>query len=262
VAGRRPLVSGNWKMHHDHIEALHAVRDLGLRLKPDDVAQLDISVHPPFTDLRTVQTLVEKEGIPVALGAQHCSDEDAGARTGEVSPRMLARLGTRYVIVGHSERRRLFGMTDEAVAATLKAVLRHEMTPIVCVGESEEERAADKTEAKLEEQILAALEGLSPEQVAGLVVAYEPLWAIGTGQAASAIDAEDACVFIRSLVAKVAGDPAAAAVRLQYGGSVQGENAADFMAEPDVDGLLVGGASLQASSFLDVIRASAACYRS
>jgi triosephosphate isomerase (TIM) len=262
VAARRPLVSGNWKMHHDHIEALHAVRDLGLRLKPDDVAQLDISVHPPFTDLRTVQTLVEKEGIPVALGAQHCSDEDAGARTGEVSPRMLARLGTRYVIVGHSERRRLFGMTDEAVAATLKAVLRHEMTPIVCVGESEEERAANTTEAKLEEQILAALEGLSPEQVAGLVVAYEPLWAIGTGQAASAMDAEDACVFIRSLVAKVAGDPAAAAVRIQYGGSVQGDNATDFMAEPDVDGLLVGGASLQAASFLDVIRASAACYRS
>jgi triosephosphate isomerase (TIM) len=262
VAARRPLVSGNWKMHHDHIEALHAVRDLGLRLKPDDVAQLDISVHSPFTDLRTVQTLVEKEGIPVALGAQHCSDEDAGARTGEVSPRMLARLGTRYVIVGHSERRRLFGMTDEAVAATLKAVLRHEMTPIVCVGESEEERAANQTEAKLEEQVLAALEGLSPEQVAGLVVAYEPLWAIGTGQAASAMDAEDACVFIRSLVAKVAGDPAAAAVRLQYGGSVQGDNATDFMAEPDVDGLLVGGASLQAASFLDVIRASAACYRS
>jgi triosephosphate isomerase len=262
VAARRPLVSGNWKMHHDHIEALHAVRDLGLRLKPDDVDQLDISVHPPFTDLRTVQTLVEKEGIPVALGAQHCSDEDAGARTGEVSPRMLARLGTRYVIVGHSERRRLFGMTDEAVAATLKAVLRHEMTPIVCVGESEEERAAHTTEAKLEEQVLAALEGLSPEQIAGLVVAYEPLWAIGTGQAASAMDAEDACVFIRSLVAKVAGDPAAAAVRIQYGGSVQGDNAADFMAEPDVDGLLVGGASLQAASFLDVIRASAACYRS
>jgi triosephosphate isomerase len=261
VAARRPLVSGNWKMHHDHIEALHAVRDLGLRLKPEDVAQLDISVHPPFTDLRTVQTLVEKESIPVALGAQHCSDVDAGARTGEVSPRMLARLGTRYVIVGHSERRRLFGMTDEVVAATLKSVLRHEMTPIVCVGESEEERAANKTEAKLEEQVLAALEGLLPEQVAGLVVAYEPLWAIGTGQAASAMDAEDACVFIRSLVAKVAGDPAAAAVRLQYGGSVQGDNATDFMAEPDVDGLLVGGASLQAASFLDVIRAGAACYR-
>ena len=128
---------------------------------------VDVSVHPPFTDLRTVQTLVEKEGIPVALGAQHCSDEDAGARTGEVSPRMLARLGIRYVVVGHSERRTLFGMTDATVAATLRAVLRHEMTPIVCVGETEDERAAGKTEARLEEQVLAALEGLAPEVVGG-----------------------------------------------------------------------------------------------
>jgi triosephosphate isomerase len=262
VAARRPLISGNWKMHHDHIEALHMVRDLGLRLKPEDIAQVDVSVHPPFTDLRTVQTLVEKEGIPVLLGAQHCSDEDAGARTGEVSPRMLARLGTRAVIVGHSERRTLFGMSDATVAATLKAVVRHDMTPIVCVGETEDERAAGKTEARLQEQVLAALEGLAPEVVGGLVVAYEPLWAIGTGQAASAMDAEDACVFIRSMVAKVAGEPAAETVRIQYGGSVQAENAGDLMAEPNVDGLLVGGASLQAASFLDVIRACAACYRS
>src|SRR5580658_8478399 len=136
-------------MHHDHIEALHTVRDLGLRIKPEDVAPVDVSIHPPFTDLRTVQTLVEKERIPLALGAQHCSDEDAGARTGEVSPRMLARLGTTYVIVGHSERRTLYGMTDEMVSSTLKAVVRHEMTPIVCVGESEEERAAGRTEARL-----------------------------------------------------------------------------------------------------------------
>jgi len=249
-------------MHHDHIEALHMVRDLGLRLKPEDVAAVDISVHPPFTDLRTVQTLVEKEGIPVALGAQHCSDEDAGARTGEVSPHMLARLGTRYVVVGHSERRTLFGMSDATVASTLRAVLRHDMTPIVCVGETEEERAAGKTEAKLADQVLSALEGLSPEIIGGLVVAYEPLWAIGTGQAASAMDAEDACVFIRSLVAKTAGEPSAEAVRIQYGGSVQAENATDLMAEPNVDGLLVGGASLQAPSFVDVIRACAACYRS
>jgi triosephosphate isomerase len=249
-------------MHHDHIEALHLVRDLGLRLKPEDVAAVDVSVHPPFTDLRTVQTLVEKEAIPVSLGAQHCSDEDAGARTGEVSPRMLARLGTRYVVVGHSERRTLFAMSDATVAATSKAVLRHGMTPIVCVGESEEERLGGRTEAKLEEQVLAALEGLSPELVGGLVVAYEPLWAIGTGQAASATDAEDACVFIRSLVAKVAGEPAADTVRIQYGGSVQAENATDLMTEPNVDGLLVGGASLQAAAFLDVIRACGACYRS
>ena len=259
---RRPLVSGNWKMHHDHIEALHTVRDLGLRLKPDDVARVDASVHPPFTDLRTVQTLVEKEHIPVALGAQHCSDEDAGARTGEISPRFLARLGTTYVIVGHSERRTLFGMDDATVAATLRAVLRHEMTPIVCVGETEAQREAGRTQSVLEEQVLAALTGLAPEVLGGLVDAYEPIWAIGTGKAATAVDAEDACVFIRSLVGKLGGDEAAASVRIQYGGSVNGDNAADLMAEPDVDGLLVGGASLEAATFTDVIRASAACYRS
>jgi triosephosphate isomerase len=262
VTKRRPLVSGNWKMHHDHIEALHTVRDLGLRLKPDDVARVDASIHPPFTDLRTVQTLVEKEHIPLALGAQHCSDEDAGARTGEISPRFLARLGTTYVIVGHSERRTLFGMDDATVAATLRAVLRHEMTPIVCVGETEEQREAGRTESVLEEQVLAALTGLVPEVLAGLVVAYEPIWAIGTGNAATAADAEDACVFIRSLVAKLGGDEAAGSIRIQYGGSVNGENTADLMAEPDVDGLLVGGASLEAGSFTDIIRATGACYRS
>jgi triosephosphate isomerase len=262
TATRRPLISGNWKMHHDHIEALHMVRDLGLRIKPEDVAAVDASVHPPFTDLRTVQTLLEKEHIPVSLGAQHCSDEDAGARTGEVSPQMLARLSVTYVLVGHSERRTLFDMTDATVAATTKAVLRHDMTPIICVGESEEERQAGHTEAKLEAQVLGALEGLSPELVGRVVFAYEPIWAIGTGQAATPMDAEDACVFIRLMVAKVAGDEVAAGVRLQYGGSVSAENAADLVSEPNVDGLLVGGASLGAGSFLDIIRACGACYRS
>jgi triosephosphate isomerase len=166
------------------------------------------------------------------------------------------------VIVGHSERRTLFGMDDATVAATLRAVLRHEMTPIVCVGETEDQREAGRTESVLEEQVLAALSGLAPEVLAGLVLAYEPIWAIGTGKAATAVDAEDACVFIRSLVGKLGGDEAAAGVRIQYGGSVNGENAADLMAEPDVDGLLVGGASLDAAKFTDVIRASAACYRS
>jgi triosephosphate isomerase len=233
-----------------------------LRLKPEDVALVDVSLHPPFTDLRTVQTLVEKEGIPVSLGAQHCSDEDAGARTGEVSPRMLARLSTTHVLVGHSERRTLYGMDDATVAATVKAVLRHEMAPIVCVGESEEERAADRTESKLEQQVLAALEGLTPEQATRLVFAYEPIWAIGTGQAATAVDAEDACLFIRTMVAKTVGEAPAEAVRIQYGGSVNAENAADLMSEPNVDGLLVGGASLAAAGFLDIIRACGACYRS
>jgi triosephosphate isomerase len=249
-------------MHHDHIEALHLMRDLGLRLKADDVATVDVAVHPPFTDLRTVQTLVEKESIPVALGAQHCSDEDAGPFTGEVSPQMLARLGTSYVLVGHSERRNLFAMSDETVATTLRAVLRHHMTPILCVGESEEHRLRSQTESTLERQVLTALADLSPELVTGVVVAYEPIWAIGTGQAATAVDAEDACVFIRAMVAKTAGEAAADAVRIQYGGSVQAENCADLLSEPDVDGLLVGGASLQAASFLDIIRACGACYRS
>jgi triosephosphate isomerase len=232
---RRPLVSGNWKMHHDHIEALHTVRDLGLRLKPEDVAQVDVSVHPPFTDLRTVQTLIEGESIPVALGAQHCNDHDRGAFTGEVSPQMLARLGVRFVIVGHSERRQHFGMTDELVAATLRAVLRHEMTPIVCVGETEEERLAGGTEARLSAQLDAALRGLDAATVGGMVVA---------------------CLFIREKVGELAGAECGASVRVQYGGSVNPENAADLMAEPDVDGLLVGGASLDAAGFLEIVRSS------
>ncbi len=253
---RRPLVSGNWKMHHDHIEALHTMRDLGLRMKPEDVAQVDVSVHPPFTDLRTVQTLVEGESIPVALGAQHCNDHDRGAFTGEVSPQMLARLGVRYVIVGHSERRQHFGMSDELVAATLRAVLQHDMTPILCVGETEEERAAGRTETRLSSQLEAALQELDGSHVAGLVVAYEPIWAIGTGRAATAVDAEDACLFVREKVAELSGADAATSMRVQYGGSVNPENAPDLMAEPDVDGLLVGGASLDAAGFVEIIRAS------
>lgn len=259
---RRPLVSGNWKMHHDHIEALHTVRDLGLRMKPDDVADVDVAVHPPFTDIRTVQSLVEGEGIPVALGAQHCSDHDRGPFTGEVSPQMLARLGVRYVLVGHSERRNLFGMSDAVVASTTQAVLGHGMTPICCVGESGEERSAGRTEARLEGQLLSVLAGLTPDQVGGLVVAYEPIWAIGSGAPATPVDAEDACGFLRSLVARESGPEAAWTVRIQYGGSVTGENAADMVSEPDVDGLLVGGASLEAPSFLDVLRAVGGCYRS
>jgi triosephosphate isomerase len=253
---RRPLISGNWKMHHDHIEALHTVRDLGLRLKPQDVAKVDVSVHPPFTDIRTVQTLIEGESIPLFLGAQHCNDHDRGAYTGEISPQMLARLGVRYVIVGHSERRQHFAMTDEVVASTLRAVLRHEMTPILCVGESEAERAAGHTEARLSAQLDSALRGLEAEQVASLVIAYEPLWAIGTGNAATAVDAEDACLFVRQTVAALAGEDASATIRVQYGGSVNPDNTPDFMAEPDIDGLLVGGASLDASRFAEIVRAS------
>ena len=259
---RRPLVSANWKMHLDHIVALHTVRDLGLRLKPEDVASVDVSIHPPFTDLRTVQVLVEGEKLPVALGAQHCHSDDEGAFTGEVSAPMLARLGVRYVIVGHSERRRLFGMTDEQVAATMRAVLRHSMTPILCVGESAEERDDGTTEARLAAQLEVALGALQPDEMASLVVAYEPIWAIGTGRAATPMDAADAAAFIRMTVGAAGGGAAGEGVRVQYGGSVSPENAADFLAEPDIDGLLVGGASLRAASFAEVIRAVGGCYRS
>jgi triosephosphate isomerase (TIM) len=254
---RRPLVSGNWKMHHDHLQAIRTVQDLGLRLTAPSLELVDVSVHPPFTDLRSVQTVIEDRSIAVAMGAQHCHWEDAGAFTGEVSPPMLARLGTTYVIVGHSERRQLFGMTDKEVALVLRAVQLHGMTPIVCVGETELEREEGVTERRLESQVDAAFSGLPSHQVAASVVAYEPIWAIGTGRTATEGDAEAACAHIRGVLAKVAGDDAASAVRIQYGGSVTSDNTEGLMAQPDVDGLLVGGASLDAGSFAAIVHNAA-----
>lgn len=247
-------MSGNWKMHNDHLQSIRTIQDLGLRLTPADVGPLDVSVHPPFTDLRSVQTVLEDRAIPVALGAQHCFSEDAGAFTGEVAPPMLARLGVTYVIVGHSERRQLFGQSDEQVAATLRAVLRHAMTPIVCVGETAEEREGDETEARLSAQTTAALKGLPPAETAGLVLAYEPIWAIGTGVTATGTDAQQACAHIRAVVGEVAGEEAAQAVRIQYGGSVRPENTLELMNQRDIDGLLVGGASLDAAAFAAIVR--------
>jgi len=251
------LVSGNWKMHFDHFEAIHASRDLGLRLSPADAGPVDVSVHPPFTDLRSVQTVIEAEGIPVALGAQNTAVEDSGAFTGEVSPLMLAKLHVQYVIVGHSERRQLFGESDEVVSAKLRAVLRNGMTPIVCVGESLAEREAGLTHDRLAGQVEAALGGLAPEAVGGLVVAYEPIWAIGTGQAATPEDAQEACAWIRQVVGKAVGAEPAGTLRVQYGGSVTAENAGLLLAGPDIDGALVGGASLDAAAFVAIVRAAA-----
>lgn len=250
-------MSGNWKMHHDHLQAIRSVQELGMRIGAAEVAEVDVSVHPPFTDLRSVQTVIEDRAVPVALGAQHCHSQDQGAFTGEVAPPMLARLGVRYVIVGHSERRQLFGQTDDEVAAILRAVARHGMTPIVCVGETEDERAEGITEDRLRSQTTAALGGLLSQQVAALVVAYEPIWAIGTGNTATPADAQEACAFVRGVIAELADAEAAAAVRIQYGGSVKPELTAELMAEPDVDGLLVGGASLEAGSFAAIVRAAA-----
>jgi triosephosphate isomerase len=258
---RTPLVSGNWKMHHDHLQAIRTLQDLALRLAQQDLAPVEVSVHPPFTSIRSVQTAIEDRSIPVALGAQDCHHEDQGAFTGAVSPAMLSKLGVVYVIVGHSERRRWFGDTDEEVAAKLRAVLRHGMTPIVCVGEDEGERESGETEQRLEAQVTAALQRLGSEQVGSLVVAYEPIWAIGTGRTATPEDAQTACAYIRRLVVSLAGEEAAGAVRVQYGGSVKPDNAEELVAQADIDGLLVGGASLEAQTFASVVEASARAAR-
>ncbi len=253
---RKPLISGNWKMHHNHFEALQLVQKLSYLITAEDHDAVDVSVHPPFTDLRTVQTyfISEKEPIPIALGAQNCHAEEKGAFTGEVSAAMLAKLDVRYVIAGHSERRELFGETDDVVNAKVRAILQAGMTPILCCGETLDEREAGATEAKVTGQVEAGLAGVRPEQVAGLVVAYEPIWAIGTGRTASSEDAQAVCSLVRAVVARVAGSEAAATVRVQYGGSVKPTNAAELMAQPDVDGALVGGASLVAEDFARIVQ--------
>jgi triosephosphate isomerase len=260
-ARRRPLISGNWKMNFDHLQAIHAVRDLGLRLRPADAGPVDLSVHPPFTDLRSVQTVIEGEGVPVALGAQNCAVEDSGPFTGEVSPAMLAKLHVDYVIVGHSERRQLFGESDELVGAKLKAVLRNGMTPILCVGETVDERDVGLTRDRLATQVEIGLGGVPPESVAAMVIAYEPVWAIGAGQAATPEDAQEACSWIRDVATRSAGARAAGQVRIQYGGSVNAENTESLLRCPDIDGVLVGGASLDAAAFVGIARAAAIATR-
>lgn len=246
---RKPLISGNWKMHLNHFEALKLVQELSYAVTTDDIEEVDISLHPPFTDIRTVQTVCESDRLPFHVGAQHCHFEAKGAFTGEVAPSMLAKLNVSYVIVGHSERREVFGETDEMVNAKVKAILANEMIPIMCCGETLEEREADGAEEKVSGQVRAGLAGLSAEQVGALVIAYEPIWAIGTGKTASAEDAQTMCAFVRSTVAEAFGAEAAKSVRIQYGGSVKPTNAYELLTQSDIDGALVGGASLEAESF-------------
>jgi triosephosphate isomerase len=251
---RKPLISGNWKMHHNHLEAIQVVQKLAYRLDRDDYDRVEVSVHPPFTALRSVQTLLDADRIPIALGAQNCHWEDKGAFTGEVSPGMLAKLDVTYVIVGHSERRQHFGETDEWVNRKVKAVLAHGMVPIMCVGETLAEREAGRAAEKVEDQVRAGLAGLSAEQAGGMVIAYEPVWAIGTGRTATPADAQEMCARVRAVVGELFGDAAAATVRVQYGGSVSPANVAELMAGPDVDGALVGGASLDPDTFARIVQ--------
>ena len=251
---RKPLISGNWKMHHNHFEAIQMVQKLSYQLTHADYDAVDVSVHPPFTDLRSVQTVLDADEIPIALGAQHSHWEDRGAFTGEVSPLMLAKLNVTYVIAGHSERRDLFGETDEMVNRKVKAIFAAGMTPIMCVGEHLEERETGVTEERVSSQVVAGLAGVSPEQVAAMVIAYEPIWAIGTGRTATPDDAQAVCATIRRVVADEVSADAAEGVRIQYGGSVKPTNTAELMARPDIDGALVGGASLDPDDFSRIVQ--------
>ncbi len=253
ASGRKPLISGNWKMHLNHYEAIQTVQKLAYLLSKDDYEAVDVSVHPPFTDIRSVQTVLAADRIPMLLGAQHCHWEEKGAFTGEVAPAFLAKLEVQLVIAGHSERRELFGETDEMVNAKVRAIFASGMTPILCVGETLAEREAGATETKVLGQLEADLVGLTNEQIGAMVIAYEPIWAIGTGRTATADDAQAMCKTIRAAVARRAGDEAAASLRVQYGGSVKAANAAELMAQPDIDGALVGGASLDPDEFARIV---------
>ena len=249
MSPRKPLISGNWKMNLTHLEAIAVVQKLAFSLDHQDYSRVDVSIHPPFTALRSVQTVLDAEDIPIALGAQDVYWESSGAYTGEVSPGMLAKLHVQYVIVGHSERRQHFGETDENVNKKVKAVVAAGMTPIMCVGETIEEREAGESETTVLGQVRAGLVGLGQEVVAGLVIAYEPIWAIGTGRTATPGDAQAVCASVRSAVSADHGSAAGAAIRIQYGGSVNPESIGALMAQADIDGALVGGASLDPAQF-------------
>jgi len=250
---RKNLIVGNWKMHKTHLEAIQIVQKLSYRLDVNDYDRVDVVVCPPFTSLRSAQTVIETDHLSVRLGAQNVEWHDDGAFTGEISPSMLAKLSVSYVIVGHSERRQLFGETDETVNLKAKAVLAAGMTPIVAVGETEAERDEGRAERVVAGQLASSLVGIPDDVLRSVVVAYEPIWAIGTGRTASADDAGTMCTFVRSEIRTFAGQ-AAEEVRVLYGGSVNPGNIAGLMAKRDIDGGLVGGASLDPDTFASIVR--------
>ena len=252
---RTPLMAGNWKMNLNHVEATGLVQKLAWTLKDAryEPERSECAVVVPFTDIRTVQTLIEADRLPVVFGAQDVSAHEKGAYTGEVSAEMLAKLNCSYVVVGHSERRQYHAESDALVNAKAKKVLEHGMTPIICVGEALELRKQGRHVAFTLDQVRGALEGIPAAQVATLVIAYEPVWAIGTGEVATPEDAQEVCGAIRGFVAELYDQTVADAVRIQYGGSVKSSNIGEIMAKPDVDGALVGGASLDPEEFAKIV---------
>jgi triosephosphate isomerase len=251
---RKPLVAGNWKMNLNHLEALSLTQKLAFTLTLKDFDAADVAVLPPFIALRSVQTLVAGDRLRLTYGAQDLSPYDQGAYTGDVSGPMLAKLGCSYVLVGHSERRQYHGEDDALVNVKLKAALRSGITPVLCVGETLEIRQAGDQIAHTLAQVDGGLAGITSEQVAGMVIAYEPVWAIGTGEVATPEDAQETCAAIRGRILAVQGDAAAAGARILYGGSVKAGNMPAIMTQPDIDGALVGGASLDAREFARICR--------
>ncbi len=251
---RTPLMAGNWKMNLDHVQATHLVQKLDWSLKDakHDFGAVEVVVLPPFTDLRTVQTLVDGDKLELKYGAQDLSPQDEGAYTGDISGAFLAKLGCTYVTVGHSERREGHGETDELLNAKVKAAFRHGLVPILCCGEALDVRKAGGQVEHVLAQIEADLAGLPAEQAQSIVIAYEPIWAIGTGEVATPEDAQEVCGAIREKLAALYDRELADGVRILYGGSVKAANIADIMAKPDVDGALVGGASLKAEEFAGI----------
>jgi triosephosphate isomerase len=251
---RRPLMAGNWKMNLNHLEANLFVQKVAASLNEQQLSDVEVVVLPPYTDIRTVQTLVDGDKLMIGYGAQDLSAYAKGAYTGEISGAMLAKLGCQYVAVGHSERRQYHNEDDALVNAKVKAALGYEITPILCIGEGLPIREAGEHVPHCLGQLDAALDKLKAEQVAKVVVAYEPVWAIGTGKTATPEDAQEVCGAIRARIAEKLGAETAAVVRVLYGGSVKATNVASIMAQPDVDGALVGGASIDAEEWVQICR--------
>ncbi|MEV0926405.1 triose-phosphate isomerase [Streptomyces spongiicola] len=254
MSTRTPLMAGNWKMNLNHLEAIAHVQKLAFALTDKDYDDVDVAVLPPFTDLRSVQTLVDGDKLKIAYGAQDLSAHDSGAYTGEISGTMLAKLKCTYAVVGHSERRQYHAESDELCNAKVKAAFRHGLTPILCVGEGLDVRRAGRQVQHTLDQVDGGLKDVTAEQAETLVIAYEPVWAIGTGEVATPEDAQEICGAIRGRLAELYGREVADKVRIQYGGSVKSGNVAAIMAQPDVDGALVGGASLDVDEFVRIVR--------
>ncbi len=250
---RKPLIAGNWKMNLNHLEAIALVQKIAFTLPEKFYSKVEVAVFPPFTDLRSVQTLVDGDKLSLGYGAQDLSPHDSGAYTGDVSGPMLAKLGCTYVLVGHSERRELPGESDELLARKVEAAYRNKLVPILCVGEGLEVREAGDQVSHAVAQLHAAVPSVTKEQAATLVLAYEPIWAIGTGRVATPADAQQVCAALRDALAQKYSPEIAAGVRILYGGSVKSGNVAEIVGQPDVDGALVGGASLDGTEFATLV---------